>query len=542
MVVRLKRFFFITTLIIISSCDHGHYRKLIQSAEKTSGIYPLETLELIGRIDTLSLHSKQLKERIMLVRAIALDKIHENDGRLVNDMERASEWFSRFGSKRRRMLSEYYYGDQLQDAGLLEEATVWFMRAQSDAEALKDDHYAALAARRQSSIYKATFNYPEELSSIERAMGFFSIAGDEVHKDDARIKMAVACFDNSMFAKADSLFEEAIAIAAEKRDVLRLHEALARSAELMLYGDSPNAASAIERLSKAERLGYSPTCRDLGNYAYAHALIGNETESERYVSAAYDAVEGDADLAYILDLDYRIKMLEGDTKTALARLQESYSHMDSVTTKTLEQSIVKAQKIFLVSAIEHLERGKRHITIVSCLIVFLFAFSSIVTIAIFKKKQKYRKLEDMRRQITMEQYRIASEEIGRLGFESFERILEAYDMTGRANDRDVAEAFSRVVGQFRSDDDFRLRFLANVDNAHGMVITKLRKQVQGLPESQITLFGFLVQRLSYTTITVLMGKRSRQNIYDSRQRLVKAIKAQSPADMDLFLSFIPVRR
>ena len=174
--------------------------------------------------------------------------------------------------------------------------------------------------------------------------------------------------------------------------------------------------------------------------------------------------------------------------------------------------------------------------------MFLFAFSSIVTIAIFKKKQKYRKLEDMRRQITMEQYRIASEEIGRLGFESFERILEAYDMTGRANDRDVAEAFSRVVGQFRSDDDFRLRFLANVDNAHGMVITKLRKQVPGLPESQITLFGFLVQRLSYTTITVLMGKRSRQNIYDSRQRLVKAIKAQSPADMDLFLSFIPVRR
>lgn len=220
MVVRLKRFLFIST-IIISSCDCGHYRKLIQSAEKSSEIYPLETLEVIGRIDTLSLHSKQLKERIMLVRAIALDKIHENDGRLVNDMKRASEWFSRFGSKRKRMLSEYYYGDQLQDAGLLEEATVRFMRTQSDAEALKDYHYAALAARRQSSIYKATFNYPEELSSIERAMELFCAAGNEVHKDDARIKMTVACFDNLMFTKADSLFEEAIAIAAEKGDVLR---------------------------------------------------------------------------------------------------------------------------------------------------------------------------------------------------------------------------------------------------------------------------------------------------------------------------------
>ena len=83
MVVRLKRFLFIST-IIISSCDCGHYRKLIQSAEKSSEIYPLETLEVIGRIDTLSLHSKQLKERIMLVRAIALDShfsvIDSNDG------------------------------------------------------------------------------------------------------------------------------------------------------------------------------------------------------------------------------------------------------------------------------------------------------------------------------------------------------------------------------------------------------------------------------------------------------------------------------
>ena len=72
-------------------------------------------------------------------------------------------------------------------------------------------------------------------------------------------------------------------------------------------------------------------------------------------------------------------------------------------------------------------------------------------------------------------------------------------------------------------------------------MSRLRSQVPGLTEAQVSLFAYLAQGFSYTTVLVLTGKRSRQNVYDSRQRLVKEIEETDPEDRDEFLRYLANR-
>jgi L-lysine 2,3-aminomutase len=62
-----------------------------------------------------------------------------------------------------------------------------------------------------------------------------------------------------------------------------------------------------------------------------------------------------------------------------------------------------------------------------------------------------------------------------------------------------------------------------------------------LTEAQASLFAYLAHGFSYTMILVLTGKRSRQNVYDSRQRLVKEIEETDPEDRDEFLRYLANR-
>ena len=133
--------------LLAAGCFPADVRKVLRDVEPMLEDHPAEALSKLDSVDASSLRPGRLKARYSLLYAIALDKNHKDNGSFVSEIEAAASWFERFGSRHDRMMSEYYYGDQLRGAGRLEEAAVQFMLSEKEAVALEDWFIAGMSAR-----------------------------------------------------------------------------------------------------------------------------------------------------------------------------------------------------------------------------------------------------------------------------------------------------------------------------------------------------------------------------------------------------------
>lgn len=527
--------FFWLILIVLSSC-HNEIDNKLDRIEAMLDVRPADALAAFDDVDSTSLGTVR-GMRYDLLYAIALDKNHVDDGRRVKDMARVADWYDRYGSRKDRLKARYYYGDQLRGAGELEDAAVQFMRSEHEAVFQKDWFLAGMSARSLYYVFAKTHNYPEELSSIERALEYFRLAGKEVHEDDARIKLALAFYDNSELTKADSVYRSAIRIATDKKDSLRLRIALSNSADVFLVDEPYRPDSVISRLTRAEALGYKPNSRALATYSLSKALL-HEDDSDEYLKAAYSRSRTPAEKAFVMNRDYQIQLSEGNQEKAFPLLRELYDYVDSVAIVSLEESVVKAQNGYLKTTNELLRKQKAVNRIVYTLILLLVFAVSIVAWLLYKRSIERRRMAEEEMKLETDRYRLACEELGSLGFESMDRISAAYYYPSSQIKTAMLEAYESEIEKFRSE-EFQNKLLDNLDKKYDGLIIKLKEQMPSLTRNRIMLFAYLVLGLSYTSIKVIMGSRSRQNVYDMRWQLISAIKKANPEDRDLFLSFLP---
>ena len=502
---------------------------------------PAEAFARIDSIDPSSL-SARLLARHTLLRAIALDKNNIDDGSFVSEMEKAAEWYDRHANCKDRLRSDYYYGDQLRDAGRQEDAAVRFMLSEEEAVRLEDWFLAGMSARSLYQVFLKTFNHPEELSSINRAVGYFKKAGLSAHEDDARIKLGIALYDSGLYEQADSVFNSAIGIATSKNDTTRLRLALANSVNPMLMDGHFRPDTVISRLNRATELGFKMNGRVYSDYALSNALNGDMLQAERYLALAYGACSLEVDRVFVTARELQIRKVQNDISSAFKLLDQLNAYSDSVTVKTLEQSVVKAQKNALSSANERLAREKILGARVSKLLISLLASLLIIALLLYKSKSDRLRAEEENYRLFMDECKLAYKELGSIDLDNIKRVLEVvYGETNMSEDRITSAEFRKEIKRILSEDGFRNRLMSYIDQAHSGVVSRLRLQVPNLTESQVSLFAYLAQGFSYTTILVLTGKRSRQNVYDSRQRLVKEIEETDPEDRDEFLRYLANR-
>ena len=502
---------------------------------------PAEAFARIDSIDPSSL-SARLLARHTLLRAIALDKNNIDDGSFVSEMEKAAEWYDRHANCKDRLRSDYYYGDQLRDAGRQEDAAVRFMLSEEEAVRLEDWFLAGMSARSLYQVFLKTFNHPEELSSINRAVGYFKKAGLSAHEDDARIKLGIALYDSGLYEQADSVFNSAIGIATSKNDTTRLRLALANSVNPMLMDGHFRPDTVISRLNRATGLGFKMNGRVYSDYALSNALNGDMLQAERYLALAYGACSLEVDRVFVTARELQIRKVQNDISSAFKLLDQLNAYSDSVTVKTLEQSVVKAQKNALSSANERLAREKILGARVSKLLISLLASLLIIALLLYKSKSDRLRAEEENYRLFMDECKLAYKELGSIDLDNIKRVLEVvYRETNMSEDCITSAEFRKEIKRILSEDGFRNRLMSYIDQAHSGVVSRLRLQVPNLTESQVSLFAYLAQGFSYTTILVLTGKRSRQNVYDSRQRLVKEIEETDPEDRDEFLRYLANR-
>ena len=131
---------------------------------------------------------------------------------------------------------------------------------------------------------------------------------------------------------------------------------------------------------------------------------------------------------------------------------------------------------------------------------------------------------------------MACEELESFGFEAFDKVGRAY-YSAENSPVSVVKAYGSMIEKLRNK-GYEDLFIANIDKTHDGVVTRLESQIPKLSRTRLVFFAYLVQGLSYTTISVIMNCNQRQNLYDIRKRLVQTIKKNSPVDKDLFLSYL----
>ena len=528
-------------LSVALCCCGNKVRRSLDEIDGMLGDRPAEALARLDSIDPSTL-SARLQAHHTLLRTIALAKNYVNDGSFVSEMEKAVKWYDRHGSRHDRLRSDYYYGDQLRGAGRLEEAAVRFMLSEEEAVRQEDWFIAGMSARSLYHVFLGTFNRPEELSSIERAVKYFKQAGLPAHEDDARIKLGIALYDSGLYEQADSVFNSAIGIATSKNDTTRLRLALANSVNPMLMDGHFRPDTVISRLNRATGLGFKMNGRVYSDYALSNALNGDMPQAERYLALAYGACSLEVDRVFVTARELQIRKVQNDISSAFKLLDQLNAYTDSVTVKTLEQSVVKAQKNALSSANERLAREKILGARVSKLLISLLVSLLIIALLLYKSKSDRLRAEEENYRLFMDECKLAYKELGSIDLDNIKRVLEVvYGETNMSEDRITSAEFRKEIKRILSEDGFRNRLMSYIDQAHSGVVSRLRSQVPNLTESQVSLFAYLAQGFSYTTILVLTGKRSRQNVYDSRRRLVKAIEETAPKDREEFLRYLANR-
>lgn len=543
-------FILFISISILSGCGNKEINRSLKSIEAMLDNRPVEALALLDEIDTTALRFRSQRMRHHLLYAIALDKNHVDDGRFVQEMASVAEWYEQFGNKSNKLKAKYYYGDQLRGARLFEEAAVQFMRSEKEAVEQENWFLAGMSARSLFYVFAKTYNFSEELASIMRALEYYQLAGKEIHEDDSRIKLAMAYYDNSHIQKADSVFNVSIKVAEDKNDTIRLYEALVQSVDVLLVKNSFQPDSVIARLSRAEGLGYCPDARALANYALAFSLVGRKGESERCLKTAYDHCGNEREKAFVSSREYTIHKTSGNLDSTLSVL----SYLDSYTNKEMiraqDQSVIRAYNSYLELANYRLSHENRVKQVFLSLSILLALSVIVIAYMLIKNVSKHHRSVTERMRMEMEQlrlseeekrleadrYRLACEELESFGFEVFDRIGRVY-YSSENNPVSVVKAYGLMINKLR-EEEFLNRFITSIDNTHDGVVSRLKAQIPSLSRSRLLFFAYLVQGLSYTTISVIMNCNQRQNLYDIRKRLVQKIKKSDPVDKDLFLSYL----
>lgn len=526
---------------LLVSCSSEPNRRLLSDAEQLMSDRPDSAFAILERVDTATFFSRRVRSRYDLLYATALDKNNVDDGSFLRQASELNRWAERFGSRRQRMLSEYYYADQLADANNLEEAAVVLMRAEQNAIRQKDWFYAGMANRRLHHIFNATYNHPEAIKSIEKAIGYFHRVDKEQYENYALQNLASSFYNSFEFDKADSVYRVLISNAKASGDTLLWSRSEAKSAAVYLVDGHYNADSALLRINRAVSLKYRLWSRDVACLALAEALSGNQTCSDKLLNEAYALAEDNQELMTVTYRDYQVRSLYGDVDSSLSLLRKLVAYSDSVSNHALQQSVVRAQNTYLTARNEQLAKEKR--TSWTIVTLQVLSFILLLSLALFalKKKRERRQIEERTRQIELDSYRVACQELGMLGFSSLDMISKAYYSSGNARERMMLDAYKTVIDRFRSDKDFLSSFFHKIDLTHNKVISKLREQLPALYEGQVLLFSFLVAGFSYTTISVIMNNKPRQYLYDRRQHLIRYIQENNPQDKELFLSYLPGR-
>ena len=459
----------------------------------------------------------------------------------------AVDYYSFRDDQRRRMMSNYYHGLVLNNAGEYTSAIVALEKAEKDALDLDDHLYAGLIYRTKGSIFNKAHIFPASLECQQKAIDHFGFLENPDYEAFAKLGLAICHINNKEYSIAWEILESIL----EDYNNPQLKSLCAINQANILVESKGSLERAISLFKNAPENSFDY----FDNYRYALALEknGQHESSEQHLSRAYEQCINQSDSATV-DFSYaEILHLRGNDSEAYRLTRKAAFVQDSLTRVLLQQSVSNAQRDYYKAESQlQEERAKRlreRNRLGAAAAMLALALLSGATLSYRKRKEQEIKEQMLNLSIAQAELRQAEQTnaslLGSLFSEKLnhlDKISEDYVRADSDKERIAAlRKFKEEIAAMRTDEDLFVSLEKDLDRYCDGVMSKLHTHVPSIKGENLKLITLFFAGLPYSTVQLVMNRVSVESLKMARSRFRKEIKAANAPDEALFLMFLEMK-
>lgn len=530
---------------ILSSCFNSKVYKKLDEAESLLQLKPDSCLSILESVDTDALIPQKLKARYALLISAALDKNYVD---ISSDslIKVAVDYYSIRNDQRHRMMSHYYQGLFLNNAGDFTAAMVALEKAEKDALDLDDHLYAGLILRTKGNIYNETINNLASQSCLKEAISHFKYLDNPDYAAYAELGLAISYFNSHNFSEAIQQLE-----LVHSYNNLNIHDYYSKEKASILIQMGNDPYEAIHLFQSSPKNIFHP--KDYCLYAMAMERIGQRDSANRLFSNAYALCHSPVDSVSVDFMYADILHRRGNDSEAYMITRNAAFVQDSLTRVLLQQSVSNAQRDYYKAESQLQEERIFHLRERNRLgtAIVLLALALLTGISISFRRRKEHEIKEQMFNLSIAQTDLQKAEqtnahlLGSLFSEKLnhlDKLSEDYIHADSDKERMVAlKKFKDGITLMRTNEDLFLSLETDLDRYCDGVMTKLQNQVPSIKGENRKLIALFFAGLPYSTVQLIMNSVSVGSLKTARSRLRSEIRAANAPDETLFMRLLDMK-
>ena len=378
----------ISLCLLISSCNHGSVTtSILSEAEKVMTEYPDSALKLLQSIPNPEGLTGKAQADYALLYSQALDKNYIDTA---NDslIQIAVDYYKDRDDAKSKFYAYYYLGRVHVNGNRLDQATLAFMNAEQEVEALGDDYAVGLLYRQMGYIYREYYDYAKALECYQQATHYFERAGKHQHKLWGMLNQSAVYDTMGQKEKAYDILCDILSEAKQRGDTSLIKYSLGDL--IMLCTEMGRHADAVsfyqEFTENCPLEGLTPSFYASLGILQAHEK--NNTLAQSYLDKAWALADSVNDSIYLHNKSSVIYRLQENHERAYQELEQCVMLQNHEMLKALRQPVLSLQKDFLEAELTHKQYRMKMERLVYTLAGVIFFLVAVLVVAFLRKKLK----------------------------------------------------------------------------------------------------------------------------------------------------------
>jgi hypothetical protein len=516
-------------MTIIVGCSRSYADKQLEIADNIMLDNPDSAYQIIISIDTNKLISQKSKALYYLLLTQARYRVYiaQTDDSLIS---KAVRYFDDSKDLRHKMLARLYSGIIHYEIKDYPSSIIDLLNAEKAAVKLDDKFYLGMIYRSMSDVYHSIYNGTEDLKYARLAYDNFKMAKKDNFANYELIDIGTTYNSNKSYDKALALADSTLKIAKDTKDTLLAVESLRTSIIALISLNRSDSALSISHklfsypkdyLLADDSINLSIIYAYTGNYdKISDSIWSNNSDNER--------------ISHWLKYKYYYNI---NPKKALTELELYTTVLDSEVKAVINQNTISSAHNFYTKELELRDTTIQQKQIIIVLGIIFICCCCIILLIIrhnYKRNQASRISQILEFATnTSDAFDADSESSNYLNklFEEKHKLLNTwcntyYKLKGKEQSdvySKIESTISTIISQIDINDITVL-----VNKLYDNVLDKLKSDITGLSNIDLTIFTYLAAGCTTSTICVLMNK-SAEFIYNHRHRLrAKIATSDSP--------------
>ena len=378
----------ISLCLLISSCNHGSVTtSILSEAEKVMTEYPDSALKLLQSIPNPEGLTGKAQADYALLYSQALDKNYIDTA---NDslIQIAVDYYKDRSDVKAKFYAYYYLGRVYFNGNRLDQATLAFMNAEQEVEALGDDYAAGLLYTEMGDIYREYYDFPKAFDCYQQSTWYYEKAGKHQHKLWGRLSQS-AVYDamgekQKCYDLLCNIMSEAKHIGYSQMIRFCLGDLIIMSLKMERKADALDFYKELKENYSME--GFTPSF--YASLGVLQARENNYSDAQTYLEKAWGLSEIVNDSIFVHHKASEIYLAQQKYEKAYSELENCVVLQNKEMLKALRQPVLTIQKDFLETELAHKQYRIKMERLVYTLAGIIVIWVAVLVVSVLRKKLK----------------------------------------------------------------------------------------------------------------------------------------------------------